>query len=296
MKAAQAADPAAVARFLAEERLPAAYADVIDRIYAPIARSAAALRADRADCLVLGLSGPQGSGKSTGAMALRMLIEAQGWRTAALSLDDLYLTRTERRALAASVHPLLATRGPPGTHDVALGVGLIDAIRQRRRVRLPLFDKAIDDRRPEGDGPLADPPVDILIFEGWCLGARPQPAADLEHPINALEAEEDRDGIWRRHVNTALDAYAPLFARIDYLAYLRPPSFAVVAGWRREQEDKLRARIGGEAGARLMSPAQIDCFVQHYERVTRHMIDDLSPRADALVELDEERRPILVRL
>jgi len=286
----------AVKRFLDEERLPENYVELIDRIYRPIAAEIITRHASSTTCSVIGLCGPQGSGKSTGAKALKLLLEAQGLTTAVLSIDDLYLTKQARAALGTSVHPLLETRGPPGTHDVDLGKELLDALRSDRPVPLPTFDKAIDDRRPMDEEPLLTGPIEILIFEGWCVGARAQPAVALKMPVNALEADEDSHGTWRHYVNAALEDYRVLFDQIDYLVYLRPPSFEVVAAWRQEQEDKLRAKLGQSDAVGLMDGRQITRFIQHYERLTRHIIDDLTERADALIDLDAERTPTLIRV
>jgi len=240
---------------------------------------------------ILGLCGPQGSGKSTGAVAIQAAVEAAGGRAAVLSLDDLYLGKAEREALARTAHPLFATRGPPGTHDVALGLQVFDDLARPGRVRLPRFDKASDDRAPVSTWPEVEAPVDVVIFEGWCVGARPQPTEALIRPMNALEAAEDADGRWRAAVNGALGgAYQTLFGRINLLVLLRPPAFEVVLGWRRQQEHDLRARTG--AG---MSDDALVRFVQHYERLSR-WIDHAGPSwSDIGVQLDAARRVVDVR-
>ena len=238
---------------------------------------------------VIGLCGAQGSGKSTLAAAMQRTLVADGARAAVLSIDDLYLTRAERVALAHEVHPLLATRGVPGTHDIGLGLALFAALDNGQRVRLPRFDKAADDRVPESDWPIVEQPLDVLIFEGWCVGARPQADAALARPVNTLEATEDRDGIWRRHANAALAGrYRQLFARIERLILLAAPSFAVVRRWRGEQEAALRAERPD--GAALQDAAALDRFIQHYERLTRHILDDMPGYADLVLRLDDDRK------
>src|SRR5690606_4848540 len=156
-----------------------------------------------AGACVYGLSGLQGSGKST--LAAQLVVEAgrRGLRALALSLDDFYLDAPGRAALARDVHPLLATRGPPGTHDVALACAVLDALRAGRPVRVPRFDKLADRRLP----PAQWSPVeraDLVLFEGWCLGAPAEADAALAAPLNRLEREEDGDGRWRRWCNAAL--------------------------------------------------------------------------------------------
>lgn len=235
--------------------------------------------------LVLGLCGAQGSGKSTVAARLAARFAPR----AVLSLDDLYLTRDERLRLARDVHPLLATRGVPGTHDVALGVATLAGVCAGTPVALPRFDKAIDDRAPAATWPTAPRDCALLIFEGWCVGARPQDDDALANPVNALEAEEDADGVWRRYVNAALaDTYPALFAQIDLLALLLPPDWPTVLRWRTEQEDTLRRARGMAAG--VMDAPALERFVSHYERLTRHIWAEMPARADLCLPLTGDRR------
>ncbi len=238
---------------------------------------------------VLGVSGVQGSGKSTLAAQLVDAAAARGIAAVALSIDDAYLDRPERERLARDVHPLLATRGPPGTHDVALACATLDALRAGEPVRLPAFDK-LGDRRWPTDRWREARDIGLVVFEGWCLGAPPEPAAALAEPINALEREEDRDGRWRRWCNDALARdYPPLWRRIDHLLFLQPPGFDVVHEWRWQQECALQA---AQPGRGAMGRAAVERFVQHYERVSRQALRTLPTIADAVVRLDQARRPI----
>lgn len=238
--------------------------------------------------LLVGIAGAQGSGKSTLAEAVCAHLRAAGRACAILSIDDLYLPRAARLDLARTVHPLFATRGVPGTHDMALALAILAAFEAGRPLHLPRFDKAEDERRPVADWE-ATPPLDVLILEGWCVGARPQAEAALGPPVNALEATEDAHGIWRRHANAALaGAYQTLFARIDRLIVLAAPGFDAVLGWRIQQEAALRAR---GTGAHVMDDTAIARFIAHYERLTRHMLEEMPARADLLVRLDRDRAP-----
>lgn len=226
----------------------------------------------------VGLGGGQGAGKST---LSRMIVEAcgaEGLRCASLSLDDYYLSRAEREALAARVHPLFTTRGPPGTHDVERCGRDLRALRRPGEVRVPVFDKGLDDRAGER---VLRGPFELVLLEGWCVGARPLGEAALAEPVNALEAERDPEGVWRRHGDVQLAGpYARLFAALDFLVFLRVPSLAAVRRWRLQQE-------GERPTGQRLSAAQVDHFVQHYERVTLAMLEDLPGRADVLVALDE---------
>jgi D-glycerate 3-kinase len=232
--------------------------------------------------ILVGVAGAQGSGKTTLVRRLAALLEHRALPTAALSLDDFYLTKAEREHLAEAVHPLCITRGVPGTHDLRLLDTALDALLAGGvSVTVPGFDKATDDR---GVPRTVEPPVEVVLLEGWCMGALPQDADALAEPVNALERDEDPDGRWRRWANGHLDGeYAALFARLDLRVFLKAPDFAVVEGWRTEQEAAL--------GERAMDSARLQRFVAHYERITRAML--AHPQADLVVELDASRKPLV---
>ena len=282
--------PAWIDDFLSQEGLPHTYALMIQTVVEPLATRIQSAKGK--GLFVMGICGAQGSGKSTLTAALAKVLEIRGVRVVTLSLDDLYLSRAERQALAGKVHPLLATRGVPGTHNVQAGLQLLQALSQEGRVRLPRFDKAMDDPLPQSALPEVASPVDVVLFEGWCVGARPQPVADLVDPINHLEADHDHDGRWRGFVNAQLQGpYAQLFSRLDALVFLQAPSFDVVAGWRLEQENKLRERLrkAGVSIQGLMDDAAVRRFVAHYERVTRALQAEAPQRADVLIRLQADR-------
>ncbi|HZD51482.1 MAG TPA: hypothetical protein VE175_00410, partial [Woeseiaceae bacterium] len=160
---------------------------------APLAQRIRDLHRELGRPVIVGINGAQGSGKSTLALFLSNWLEREtGLATARLSIDDMYLGKSEREALSRTLHPLFATRGVPGTHDIGLGERVLDALTASgspRSVHLPAFDKASDDRLPETRWPRVEAPVDAVLFEGWCVGARPQEPAQLAEPINALEEE-----------------------------------------------------------------------------------------------------------
>lgn len=243
---------------------------------------------------VLAISGLQGSGKSTLAAGVTAAAQAHGLAAASVSLDDFYLTHAARQSLAASVHPLLLTRGPPGTHDLALADEVMDAVAAGRPVRLPRFDKLADDRLPEAAWPLAAAPLDLLVLEGWCLGVPAQADAELQVPLNALERDEDAQGQWRRYVNNALARHYPaLWRRLHRLCVLQAPSFEIVNAWRWQQERALvAARKDADAARAGMQQAQLARFLQHYERVSRHALRTLPALAEQVLCLDEARNLI----
>lgn len=272
---------------------PGLLTPALRRVYLPFAAWLAQRKGDAP--YVLGINGAQGTGKSTLCEFLTLILEEGfGLRVAGFSIDDIYKTRAEREILARSVHPLLLTRGVPGTHDVAMGMATLDRLRRARAgdsVALPSFDKARDDRKPEAQWPRVAGPVDVIIFEGWCLGAKPQAEAALLQPINALETNEDSGGTWRRYVNDRIkNEYAILFRQLDVLIMLKAPRMDKVFEWRGLQEEKLAAREGKTQPHRLMDAAAIRRFVEHYERITRHMLDEMSERADVTLFVDDDQQ------
>jgi D-glycerate 3-kinase len=277
-----------LAGFMAEERLPESFRATFEEVCWPLADRATDWRHDFGRTALVGLCGPQGSGKSTVAAATVRLLTQRGLQAVALSLDDFYLGREARGWLAGQVHRLLAVRGPPGTHDVALACSVLDQLRGTGTTPLPAFDKATDERRPKSSWRRFEGPADVVILEGWCVGAKPEPAERLQAPVNTLERRADPNRAWRGYVNRQLgEPYQALFARLDRLVMLQPPGFEVVRGWRTEQEAKLRARVGGG-----MSDSEVGQFIQHYERLTRWILEEMPDRADWVVKLNPDRTPV----
>ena len=246
------------------------------------------LRAEHRPALI-GVGGAQGSGKS---YASRLLEAANRTRFAHFSLDDIYLTRAERTQLAAEVHPLCITRGPPGTHDLDLADRLIEALdtaSPATHTPLPRFDKAKDDRAPKSEWPVFTGRPEAILVDGWCMGALPLDPAGLGPPINALEREEDADGAWRRFLAAELaDDYQDFFAAFDALIYLQAPNWEIVRAWRGQQE--------AETLGRPLTAAEneaLDRFVMHYERVTRAMLQG-HHSAQWIVHLDEARNVVRI--
>ncbi|QIB66303.1 hypothetical protein [Kineobactrum salinum] len=282
-------------QFLHRHQLDTGYLASAQHWFDPLAEALVAHRNGASRPLLVGVNGCQGSGKTTFCDYLCTVLGAEhGLRTIALSLDDFYLPRTERRALAERVHPLLVTRGVPGTHEMPLLLATLDALlepRGARPVAVPRFDKGADDRVPRPQWDRVTLPLDIVLLEGWCLGAEQQSEAQLATPCNALEQQEDPLGHWRHYVNQCLATdFPPLHARIDRWVMLQAPSFDCVYRWRREQEDKLIARRSGQAPARAMDASALARFIQHYERLTRHCLETLPGKMDDLLQLDQQRR------
>lgn len=236
---------------------------------------------------VIAIVGAQGSGKTTLARAA-----AERFGGAQISIDDVYLTRARREAMAEDVHPLFLTRGPPGTHDLRMLGRLIKTLGTARpddKTLLPDFDKRGDDRRPIREWRVFEGRPSAILIDAWCLGALPDDEAGLAEPINALERERDPDGKWRRAVNGFVaGSYADFAARFDAIVFLKAPGFDVVLDWRSQQE----ADLLGVTPGRLPDGERrrLADFIQYFERVTRRMLDG-GVRADVVVSLDHDRRP-----
>lgn len=268
---------------------------LLESLYLPLAAWLRARRGAGDRVLVTGVCGAQGSGKSTLCTLLKeVMSHGFGEQVAVLSIDDVYETHHRRLELARRVHPLFATRGVPGTHDVALGVETIKRLlaqKEGESTAIPAFDKAVDDRLPRSRWPRYHGPCDHVLFEGWCVGAVAEPAEALESPINALEREEDADGTWRRAVNDHLAGeYQALFGLMDALLMLRVEGMHRVFQWRRLQEHKLAESVGASGAApsklRIMSDEEVERFIMHYERLTRHILAEMPRRADIVFDLD----------
>ena len=288
---------AALSRFTQEVALPDSVAFNFMRWYAGVTRSLAQ-RAKTADIPPLvGFSGCQGSGKSTlVALMAKVMREAYGVSAAVLSLDDFYLTKAARAALAESIHPLFATRGVPGTHDLVLLNETIAALRQpgaEGALSVPAFDKALDDRTDMEHWRQVSAPVQLIFLEGWCVGLMPQSECELAVPINPMEAEQDPSLLWRREVNRKLaNEYTDVFGHLDVLLLLQAPNFDAVFEWRWQQEQRLSEQFQQDNPDKrdpTMSRSEVADFVLHYQRLTEHALKTLPDRADFVWELGTDR-------
>lgn len=245
--------------------------------------------------LIAGIQGAQGSGKTTlSSLVADVLIKVHDCPSCLLSLDDFYLTHAQRQDLARDLHPLFATRGVPGTHDLTLLNNTLDRLLNAQPSALtpiPRFDKAQDDRVAAGDGLGFRGRPALILLEGWCI-TPPEPRARLVEPTNALEALEDAEGHWRRSVNLQLEGpYAALYRRLDTLVMLRIPGFASVSAWRSLQESKLT--LAPEA--RRMNAPDLARFIQHFERLTRWSLETLPLMANLVFEVDQHHEIVSVR-
>ncbi len=289
---------ASLRRAVQEQGLPQEFLEGVMACHLPLAETIAVKRRGKDGPLWVSINGPQGSGKSTLADFLaRLLREEFALAPVVLSLDDFYLPRPQRLQRAERIHPLFATRGVPGTHDVELAMQLFAELEQagpETPLSLPRFDKAADERCPPTQWPRLQERPDVILFEGWCNHCPPQSERELVDPLNELEEREDPRAVWRRSVNDFLsDYHHNLFRPPDLLLYLRIPSFDRVLQWRGLQERKLKQRLGPDAG---MNEAQLRRFIRHYERLTRHGMKTLPDQADAVLDLDDEHRAAGLRI
>lgn len=288
--------------FLDQQQLPYSFIAYAEQWFNPLIDKIRQRHADRAaksTPLFLGISGCQGSGKSTLADYCEFRLKEEfKLNVANCSIDDFYLRKDERETLASRVHPLLKTRGVPGTHDVEYAIDRCNMLSQSsvdqsqsNTVELPKFDKLTDDRSSETK--LVSTPIDIVIFEGWCLGSTAQSAEALASPVNELERRKDPNGDWRKYVNDQLSQHYPrLFKKIDYWVMLKAPSFDCVLNWRTEQEEKLakQQQESFNPHKKVMSKKEIHNFIQYYQRLTEHILATLPAKMDCVFELDENRQ------
>ncbi|KAI0368973.1 P-loop containing nucleoside triphosphate hydrolase protein [Pilatotrama ljubarskyi] len=234
--------------------------------------------------LIVGVQGPQGSGKTFLTSILRDVLQAppHNLSVAVLSLDDLYLPHDDLINVAAS-HPsnaLLKGRGQPGTHDVPLGTELLNKLKRINDpsaagldLELPSFDKSAFDG--EGDrvphGPMVRPPIDVVLFEGWCVGFYPISREELERryaqPVKGLEDDFLQRKGYRLEdvleINERLKDYVSWWNLFDAFIQIRPPDnhpYTYIYKWRLQQEHHMKARNGGKG----MSDEQVERFVDRY--------------------------------
>jgi D-glycerate 3-kinase len=274
----------AISQTLIDElQLPTNFQQIVESIYLPLTHHILDKKSDNP--LFININGAQGTGKSTLTYFLKHLIEAETeFSVAAISLDDFYSTRSERQKLAQSLHPLLLTRGVPGTHDVQLMESTLSMILNGQACSIPRFNKALDDRYTEDQWTFCKKNTDIILFEGWCNHSPVQSEKELSTPINKLESEEDPEGVWRHYANEQLkDYHLRIFSHADMSIMLKAPDFEKIYEWRSLQEDKLKQNSQSSHQSYIMPPDKLKRFIQHYERITRHTLLHLPETADIVI-------------
>ena len=254
---------------------------------------------EKGKTLFLGLSGGQGSGKTTITGILKIILNKFFKRNVCVtSIDHFYKTLDERNKMSKQIHTLFKTRGVPGTHDIRLVKKFFNNIKKNKfkEFKIPKFDKSTDDRKKNKYWSNISKKPEIVILEGWCVGAKPQSNSLIKKPINILEKQEDRRLIWRKLVNEKIKTeYKKVFSMIDHLIFLKVPSFNMVFKWRLLQENKLKKK--SQSNDKIMSYKEIKRFIMFYQRITLQMIKDLSKSASVVMFLkkNHEIKKVLFR-
>ena len=249
--------------------------------------------------LFLGLSGSQGSGKTTVTGILQIILKKFFKKNIyIISIDDFYKTLRDRNRMSQQKHSLFKTRGVPGTHDINLIKNFFISVKRKKfkKIKLPKFNKSIDDRSKKNYWHNINKRPEIIILEGWCVGAKPQIISSLRKPVNILERHEDKDLIWRKYANEKLKKeYKEVFAMIDYFIFMKVPNFKIVFKWRLLQESKLRKKLHYKK--KIMTYSAIKRFIMFYQRITLQMMKDLSKSASIvlLLKKNHEIKRVLFR-
>ena len=261
----------------------------LKNFYLPICDKLFKLYKSKNRTLLIGLSGSQGSGKSTISQILKIIFHSNfNLNVVSFSIDDFYKTSSERKKMSKSIHPLFMTRGVPGTHDSKMLYNTIKNLLKKRfkSIKIPKFDKSIDDRFKSKYWQMIKKKPDFIIFEGWCVGATPQSFKELKKPMNLLEKAEDTKLTWRKKVNNELKTnYKKIYSLLDKKIYLKVPNFKYALKWRLLQERKLRFL----SKKRIMTDNQIKKFIMFYERITKSMIKNYR-KNDAVIIIDKSHK------
>ena len=223
----------------------------------------------------VGLAGGQGTGKTTISSLIRIiLIKYFKLKVFRISIDDFYKTRKERISLSKRIHPMLFTRGVPGTHDINMMLSFFKKVKSKKfkRLKLPTFNKAIDDRSNKKSWYELNEKPDVIIFEGWCVGAKSETNNTLKKTINSMEKAKDQKKIWRKYVNYQLKSkYKNLYSQLNCLIYLKAKNFNLLQKWRLKQERKLWIKSKMKSNSKIMSKGDVINFMQTYQRITQNM-------------------------
>jgi len=250
--------------------------------------------------LIIGLAGGQGSGKTTISSILSIILKKYfKLNVFVISIDDFYKTRKDRKILSKNKHPLLMTRGVPGTHDINLILNFFRKIKLKKfnTLELPRFNKSIDDRYGKNLWHKIKSKPDVIIFEGWCVGAKAQSNSQLKKPINSLEKVYDQRAKWRIHVNNQLkNKYKTLFKQLDGLLYLKAKNFNLLREWRLKQERKLLIQTKNKKNLKIMSRGDVLNFMQTYQRITQQMFKDALKSSSIIMNLNSNHQIEKIKL
>tara|TARA_B100001121_G_scaffold267325_1_gene250516 strand:+ start:533 stop:1459 length:927 start_codon:yes stop_codon:yes gene_type:complete len=244
--------------------------------------------------MLVGLAGGQGTGKTTISSLIKIILEKYfKLNVFKISIDDFYKTRKDRYKLSKKKHPLLMTRGVPGTHDINLILDFFKKMKNKKfsPFSLPKFDKSFDDRVKKKYWYKIKKKPDIVILEGWCVGATPQKNINLKKPINILEKNMDKKLKWRKYVNNHLNKkYKSLYKMIDCLLYLKAENFNLLRRWRLKQEEKLNLNNLRKKNSKIMNKTQVINFMMTYQRLTEHMFKETVKSASVVMTLNKNHQ------
>jgi D-glycerate 3-kinase len=253
-------------------------------------------RTNKKKPLMIGLAGGQGSGKTTISSILTLILQKYfKLKVFKVSIDDFYKTRKDRKLLSKNKHSLLITRGVPGTHDIELILKFFKKVKSKnfKSLEVPKFNKAMDDRCKKSLWYKLNSKPDVVIFEGWCVGARAQTNKQLKKPINSLERVYDQGIKWRSHVNNQLKTkYKTLFKQLDGLLYLKAENFNLLTNWRLKQERKLwvKNKNKNKKDLKIMSSEDVINFMQTYQRITQQMFKDAIKSSSIIMNLNSNHQ------
>jgi len=243
---------------------------------------------------IVGLAGGQGTGKTTiSSLVQIILIKFFRLKVFRISIDDFYKTRKERISLSKRVHPMLLTRGVPGTHDINMMLSFFKKIKNKKfkKLNLPTFDKAKDDRFNKKYWYDLKNKPDVIIFEGWCVGAKSEKNNTLKKTINSMEKTKDQKQTWRKYVNQQLKSkYKNLYSQLNCLIYLKASSFSLLQKWRLKQESKLWLNTKKKTNLKIMSKGDVINFMQTYQRITQNMFKKTPKYASIILNLNSNHQ------
>ena len=242
----------------------------------------------------VGLAGGQGTGKTTISSLIKIILTKYfRLNVFRISIDDFYKTRKERISLSKIVHPMLLTRGVPGTHDINMMLNFFKQAKSNKfkRIKLPKFNKAVDDRFDKKNWYDLKRRPDVVIFEGWCVGAKPEKNNTLKKIINSMERSKDQKQIWRKYVNQQLKSkYKNLYSQLNCLIYLKAKNFSLLQKWRLKQERKLLVKSKAKLNLKIMSKGDVINFMQTYQRITQNMFKNMPKYASIIINLNSNHQ------
>tara|TARA_B100001029_G_scaffold25686_1_gene18121 strand:+ start:240 stop:1169 length:930 start_codon:yes stop_codon:yes gene_type:complete len=242
----------------------------------------------------VGLAGGQGTGKTTVSSLVKIILEKYfKLKVFKISIDDFYKTRKERNSLSKRIHPMLMTRGVPGTHDINMMLSFFKKTKNKnfKKMILPSFNKAIDDRFSKKYWYKINQKPDVIIFEGWCVGAKAELNKTLKKPINSMEKINDKKLVWRKYVNLQLrNKYKELYSQLNCMVYLKAKNFNMLQKWRLKQERKLRLKTKKVSSHKIMSKKNVINFMQTYQRITENMFKNTPKYASIVINLNSNHQ------